>query len=135
MGKPLVQQTCLADGDCSRRHRAKADFDYRYLVAETPRGRIAVGENVERQEELQDIMRGGMQAALLQRWQRLAGLWLAIGGARLRAINEGSRRSGAAVYPSGGNDDLSLLANGINLTTERLERDGADAGPVLQHRP
>ncbi|MEL6691026.1 MAG: HAMP domain-containing sensor histidine kinase, partial [Pseudomonadota bacterium] len=103
--------------------------DFRYLVQSTPHGRIAVGENVERQEELLDILGGGMQSALLATLllTTLAGVWLAINGQRrLRRINEGLAEVGRGRLDTRialkGNDDLSLLADRIDLTVSRLEQ-------------
>ncbi|MEO1704997.1 MAG: HAMP domain-containing sensor histidine kinase [Pseudomonadota bacterium] len=103
--------------------------DYRYLVRTTTLGRIAVGENFERQEELQDILRGGMQLAFLATLllTLIAGVVLALRGQRrLRAINEGLVRVGRGALDTRimlkGEDDLSLLAGRINTTVERLEQ-------------
>ncbi|MCH2076423.1 MAG: HAMP domain-containing histidine kinase [Rhodobacteraceae bacterium] len=107
---------------------SREEPDYRYLVFETAQGRLAVGENVERQEELQQILSGGMQLALLATLclTTLAGVWLAINGQRrLRVINEGLAEVGrgnlATRIQVKGNDDLSLLADRINLTAKRLD--------------
>jgi len=102
--------------------------DMRFLVRATPHGRIRLGENTERQEELREILAAGMQLSLLATLltTALAGLWMArraqarmdvIGGG-LAAVARGDLKTRIALH---GADDLSLLADRINATTARLD--------------
>lgn len=103
--------------------------EMRYLMQTTPHGRILLGENTERQEELQDILAGGMQVTLLVTLlaTMLAGLWMARRGqSRVNTISAGlvSVAQGnldTRIALSGPDDDLSLLAERINTTTDRLD--------------
>lgn len=104
-------------------------IEYRYLVRTTPQGQIRLGENTERQEELRDILAGGMQLTFVGTLMAtaLAGLWLARHGqARLGAINSGLAKIAQGhlntrIKLAGPEDDLTLLANRIDATAERLE--------------
>ncbi|MEM6384172.1 MAG: HAMP domain-containing sensor histidine kinase [Pseudomonadota bacterium] len=108
---------------------APRSIEFRYLVRMSPQGQIRLGENTERQEELRDILAGGMQltffATLIA--SAFAGLWLARRSqARLGAINLGLARIAQGqlntrINLSGPKDDLSLLAKRIDMTAERLE--------------
>lgn len=101
----------------------------RFLLRSTEVGQILLGEDVERQEELRDILAAGMQLSLLATLFStvIAGLLLARRGqSRLNRLNAGLVRvaSGSFDQPIAleGTDDLALLANRIDLTTERLGR-------------
>lgn len=108
---------------------APRSVEFRYLVRTTPQGQIRLGENTERQEELRDILAGGMQLTLLGTLLAtgLAGLWLARRGqARVGQINAGLAKIAQGhletrIVLEGPEDDLSLLAKRINGTAERLE--------------
>lgn len=103
---------------------------YRYLSRTTPYGQITLGENTERQEELRDLMAGGMLVMLTITLlgTLLAGLWMARRGqARLDVINAGlaevaKGRLDRPILLHGPSDDLSLLADRINATTTRLDQ-------------
>lgn len=102
--------------------------EFRYLAQITPYGQIILGENTERQEELRDILAGGIQVTLLGTLLAtiLAGLWMARRGqVRMSAISDGLAQVAKGhldtrISLSGRCDDLSLLADRINTTTERL---------------
>lgn len=108
---------------------APRSIEFRYLVRTTPQGQIRLGENTERQEELRDILAGGMQLTLVGTLlaTALAGLWLAQRGqARLGQINAGLAKIAQGhldtrIALEGPEDDLSLLAKRIDGTAERLE--------------
>lgn len=136
-GQPLP---ALEDGetagfvDASRRdgfetRDAKGtDTEMRYLLRTTAHGRLQLGENTELQEELQDLLAGGMTLSLVATLvvTTLAGLWMARRSqARLNTINTGlaavARGDLTRRITLGGQDDLSLLADRINATTARLE--------------
>lgn len=119
----------LADGFRTIDSESPNSIEYRYLVRTTPQGQIRLGENTERQEELRDILAGGMQLTLVGTLMAtaLAGLWLARRGqARLGAINAGLAKIAQGhletrIKLAGPEDDLTLLANRIDATAERLE--------------
>ncbi|MEM6491558.1 MAG: histidine kinase dimerization/phospho-acceptor domain-containing protein, partial [Pseudomonadota bacterium] len=102
--------------------------DMRFFIQTTPHGRIRLGENTERQEELREILAGGMQLSLLATLlaTALAGLWMArraqarmdVIGRGLAAVARGDLTTRIALR---GADDLSLLADRINATTARLD--------------
>ncbi|MEM1313452.1 MAG: hypothetical protein AAGI51_02790, partial [Pseudomonadota bacterium] len=105
--------------------------EYRYLVHTAPNGaRVIVAESIERQDELLEILRGGLQLALLG--ALLAGgaaglLFSRREQARLDLIGEGlaqvaQGRLDTRIALTGAEDDLHRLAARINETTERLER-------------
>ena len=102
--------------------------EVRYLVRPTSHGRLQLGENTERQEELRDILAGGMQISLAATifLTSLLGLWIARRSQdRLNVVSSGLAKVaqgdlGARIALSG-NDDLSLLADRIDGTTARLE--------------
>lgn len=101
--------------------------DMRFLLRTTDHGRILLGENTERQEELREILAGGMQLSL---WATLvatglAGLWMARRGqSRLNVVSAGLASVAQGRLDTrialAGRDDLSLLADRINATTARL---------------
>ncbi|MEM9349078.1 MAG: HAMP domain-containing sensor histidine kinase [Pseudomonadota bacterium] len=102
--------------------------DFRYFVRSMEFGRIAVGENVERQEELREILAVGMQVALaatLVLTILAGGLLARTGQRRLGQINAGLAQVGQGHLETrislDGHDDLSLLADRINATVARLE--------------
>lgn len=102
--------------------------EMRYLVQTTDHGRVLLGENIERQDELRDILTGGMQLSLLATLMTtcIAGFWMARRAqARLNTINDGLAQvaQGQLDCPIklDGRDDLSLLAERINATTKRLD--------------
>ncbi len=103
--------------------------EFRYLVRTVPQGQIRLGENTERQEELRDILAAGMQLTIVCTLiaTALAGFWLARRGqARLGEINSGLAKIAQGHLSTRINlgsptDDLSLLANRIDATAERLE--------------
>ncbi|GIT93218.1 two-component sensor histidine kinase [Jannaschia pagri] len=100
----------------------------RYLLRTTPQGRLELGEEIERQEELLDILEGGMTASLVATLlaASLAGLWTARRAQRrldkigtgLAAVAQGDLSRRIALD---GADDLGLLALRIDATTARLE--------------
>ena len=102
--------------------------EVRYLVRTTSHGRLQLGENTERQEELRDILAGGMQISLAATifLTSLFGLWSARRCLdRVNAISTGLAKVAqgdlGARITLDGNDDLSLLANRIDSTAARLE--------------
>lgn len=102
--------------------------EMRYLLRSTESGRILLGENTERQEELRDLLAAGMQTSLLATLliTCLAGLWMArLGQARLSTISTGLAEVARGRLDTRialeGQDDLTLLADRINATTARLE--------------
>lgn len=104
------------------------ETEMRYLLRTTEHGRIQIGENTERQEELQDILAGGMQASFLATLLLvcLAGVWMAKRAqARLDTISDGLAQVARGALETrielSGQDDLTQLANRINETTARLE--------------
>lgn len=108
----------------------RRSIEFRYLVATTPFGRIELGENTERQEELRDILATGMQVTLIGTLLAtiLAGLWMARQGqARLTTISDGLARIAQGhldtrIALPGRRDDLSDLSDRIDATAERLEQ-------------
>lgn len=102
---------------------------FRYLAQTTPHGQIVLGENTERQEELLDMLAGGIQFTLLGKLIAaiIFGLWMARRAqTRLNVINEGLAKVAQGLLEtrirvSGPKDDLSLLVERINDTTGRLE--------------
>lgn len=122
----------LIDGDLREgvhsRDAEDSDDEMRYLVRTTTHGRLRLGENTERQEELRDILAGGMQISLLATiiLTSVIGLWMARRSQeRLNAINAGLARVAQGDLTARikliGEDDLSLLADRIDGTTTRLE--------------
>ncbi|MEM7021718.1 MAG: HAMP domain-containing sensor histidine kinase [Pseudomonadota bacterium] len=102
--------------------------DMRYLLQTTEHGRVLLGENIQRQEELRDILAVGMQLSLLATLLAtgVAALWMARRGqARLNVISAGLAEVAQGRLDTritlDGQDDLSLLAKRINATTERLD--------------
>ncbi|MEO0327281.1 MAG: HAMP domain-containing sensor histidine kinase [Pseudomonadota bacterium] len=102
--------------------------DFRYLVKTTNHGRIVLGEDIEQEEILRNIVAGGMQVTLLFTLLAtiIAVLWLAQRGQRrLGVINSGLAKVGQGhldtIIKLEGNDDLSLLAEQINVTTKLLD--------------
>ena len=102
--------------------------DTRFLAQTVPAGQIILGEDVEAQEELGEILATGMELSLLATLLAtvLVGLWMARRGqARLTTLTEGLARvaGGKLNQPIelAGNDDLAVLAERINLTTARLD--------------
>ncbi|GAB5445211.1 sensor histidine kinase [Gymnodinialimonas sp.] len=119
-------QTARAEGFATRNVQP-GNRETRFLLRTTPNGQIVLSEDVERQDELRDIVEAGMQLSLLATLicTILVGLWLARRGqARLNAINDGLARVARGTLDQpivlDGNDDLALLASRINRTTERL---------------
>lgn len=118
------------DGPPEGLHTRDAETDnteMRYLVRTTPHGRIQLGEDTERQEELRDILAAGMQISLAATiiLTSLFGLWIARRSQeRLNDINfvlaQVAQGDLAARVALRGNDDLSLLAARIDATTTRL---------------
>lgn len=121
-----IVQSTRPDG-FDTRNIGPENNETRFLLQTTPQGQILLSEDVERQEELRDILAGGMQLSLLatlvftilvglimaRRWQR-----------RLNAVNSGLASVARGVLDDpilvDGDDDLALLAQRINTTTERL---------------
>ena len=105
-------------------------IEFRYFTSTTPYGRIRLGENTERQEELRDILAAGMQITLVGTLlaTALAGLWMARRGqARLGQINAGLAKIAQGqldtrIALEGRRDDLALLSDRIDATAERLEQ-------------
>lgn len=101
---------------------------FRFLVKTLPNGSVVLGENTERQEEALDYLSAGMQTTLLVTLLVVIpiGLWLAgRSQARVKSINEGLVKVAQGhlhtrIDIEGSRDDLSLVADRINLTTERL---------------
>lgn len=111
-----------------RDHRS-SDMDLRVLIKQTDAGLIQLGEDIERQEEMLEILMAGMQLSLLASLAAagLAATWLARRGQqRLDTISEGlaevARGQLGRRITLDGQDDLSLLAQRINATTERLDQ-------------
>ncbi|SMR82112.1 Signal transduction histidine kinase [Aliiroseovarius halocynthiae] len=104
--------------------------DYRHLLQTTDHGRIIISENVERQDELLDVLLAGLQVALLGSLIAALLTGLLIGRRnqlRLDAISDGLAEVargnlGARINLPDQQDDLSLLANRIDITSQRLER-------------
>ena len=101
--------------------------DMRTLLKTTEHGRVLLGENIERQEELRDILSVGMQLSLVVTLlaTAIAAFWMARRGqARLNIVSTGLAEMAEGRLDSrivlDGQDDLSLLAKRINATTERL---------------
>lgn len=104
------------------------ETEMRYLLRTTPQGRLQLGEDTELQEELRDLLAGGMRTSLAVGLvlTTLAGLWMARRSqARLNTVNAGlaavARGDLGTRITLEGQDDLSLLAERINGTTERLD--------------
>lgn len=102
--------------------------EMRYLVRATSHGRLQLGENTELQDELRDMLAGGMQISLIATLflTSLFGLWMARRSQeRVNTISSGLARVAqgdlGARIALAGNDDLSLLADRIDGTTARLE--------------
>ena len=102
--------------------------EMRYLVRTTSHGRLQLGEDTERQEELRDILAGGMQISLLATLllTSLFGLWIARRSQkRVNAISTGLAKVAQGDLGTrialDGNDDLRLLSDRIDGTTARLE--------------
>ncbi|MEL6962678.1 MAG: ATP-binding protein [Pseudomonadota bacterium] len=102
--------------------------DMRFLLQTTEHGRILLGENTERQQELRDMLAVGMQLSLLATLLAtgVAALWMARRGqARLNVVSDGLAEVAQGRLDRRitleGQDDLSLLATRINATTARLE--------------
>ncbi|MCV6591336.1 MAG: HAMP domain-containing histidine kinase [Silicimonas sp.] len=103
--------------------------DQRLFVQPVAGGRVVVAERVERQEELREVLAGGLQIALFGSILAtvLAALWMARGsqfrldriGAALARVAHGDLAARIDLPDRG--DDLSLLARRIDETTERLE--------------
>ncbi|WP_299934708.1 HAMP domain-containing sensor histidine kinase [uncultured Pelagimonas sp.] len=119
----------LPDGPHNFDPGRQRDAEFRFLVRNTPDGRIIVAENVERHEELREVLAGGMQVSLFGTLiiGMLSGLWLARREQhRLNVIGDGLAqvargRLETRISLPGRPDDLSLLADRINATTARLE--------------
>ncbi|MBX2886752.1 MAG: HAMP domain-containing histidine kinase [Granulosicoccus sp.] len=103
--------------------------DYVLLVRDSPGFRIIAGENVERLEEATDILLVGLLFAIFFSVLAacVAGLWIARRNqARLDRISSGLARVSdgdleSRISLQGPDDDLKLLANRIDATTEQLE--------------
>ena len=102
--------------------------EVRYLVRTASHGRLHLGEDTERQEELREMLAGGMQISLAATifLTSLFGLWIARRSQeRVNAISTGLAKVAqgdlGARITLDGNDDLSLLANRIDSTAARLE--------------
>lgn len=103
--------------------------EFRYLIRTTTIGdKIIISENAERQDELLETLTGGLQVSLLGMLIAglVAGLWLASRGQkRVDLISSGLARVAQGhlktrISLPGRADDLSMLADRINATTERL---------------
>lgn len=103
--------------------------EFRYLIRTTTTGdKIIISENAERQDELLETLTGGLQVSLLGMLIAglVAGLWLASRGQkRVDLISSGLARVAQGhlktrISLPGRADDLSMLADRINATTERL---------------
>ncbi|MEM6507678.1 MAG: HAMP domain-containing sensor histidine kinase [Planctomycetota bacterium] len=105
--------------------------EYRYLVRTLPDGRrLVVSETMERQDELLETLRAGLQVSLfgILLAGSVAGYWvgsraqkrLDLIGDALTRVADGQLDTRIAL--PGPSDDLSHLAERINRTTERLER-------------
>lgn len=105
-----------------------SETEMRYFLRTSPHGRLQLGENTELQEELRDLLAGGMTLSLLATLvvTTLTGIWMAQRSqSRLNTINIGlaavARGNLDARIELDGEDDLSLLASRINDTTAQLE--------------
>ncbi len=103
--------------------------DFRYLVRTTPSGdKILISENMERQDELLEALSWGTRASvfLVLLVGAIAGLLFAIRGQkRLDLISAGlanvaDGQLDTRIVLPGRKDDLSVLSDRINFTTERL---------------
>lgn len=106
-------------------------LDFRYLIHTAPEGsRIIISENAERQDELLETLRAGLQFSLIAVLVAgvLAGLWFARRAQRrLDLIRDGLANVAQGqletrIHLPGRPDDLSILADRINVTTGRLEQ-------------
>lgn len=105
----------------------KYGSDTRYLVRKINDQYVVLGEGIDRQEEVLEILAVGMQISLLFTLlaSLAASLWLAIQGQnRLNQITDGLAKVGRGQLNTpiqiDGDDDLSLLAGQINETANRL---------------
>lgn len=102
--------------------------DLRFLLRDAGDRQILVAETVERQEELLEVLSGGLRSALIASLAAtlLAGLWMARRNqARLDLVNAGLGKVAhgdlqARIRLPDRGDDLSLLADRIDATVERL---------------
>lgn len=101
--------------------------DTRYLVRQIDDRYIVLGEGIDRQEEVLEILAGGMQVSMVFTLLASLGasLWMANRGqARLNQIADGLEKIGRGQLKTpiklSGDDDVSLLANQINDTAKRL---------------
>lgn len=103
--------------------------DFVVLIRQAAGYHIVASENVERLEETTDILLAGLQIALVTSLlaTSVAGFWIARRDqARLDKISAGLARVSQGKLDTritlpGPTDDLSLLANHIDVTTARLE--------------
>ncbi|NRA99190.1 MAG: HAMP domain-containing histidine kinase [Rhodobacteraceae bacterium] len=103
--------------------------DFRYLVRNTAQGQIVLGENVDRQQEVLQILAAGLQITLAASLAAAVVIGLGItvrAQRRMTAITDGLAAVGAGNLNTRidltGGDDLVMLADRINATTARLER-------------
>lgn len=104
--------------------------DYTFLLRTVGDSRILVAENTERLEEVRDLLAGGLQWALAGSLVASLGFGLLIARraqrrldhitAGLAAVAQGQLAT--RIDLPGAKDDLSLLADRINATTERLQQ-------------
>ncbi|SFK75667.1 sensor histidine kinase [Shimia haliotis] len=104
--------------------------DVRYLVQSVDDGQVIVLEDVERQDEVFEVMQNGLQGALII--SLIAALITSLLIARRNQVRLDAIGDGLAKVAHGelstridlpkGNDDLSLLALRIDATTARLEQ-------------
>ncbi|MEM9724262.1 MAG: ATP-binding protein [Pseudomonadota bacterium] len=102
--------------------------EMRYLLRTTAHGRIRLGEDTENEEELREILAGGMVLSLLATLLAATsiGAYLAWRGqARLNVISAGLKDVARGRLDTrialDGQDDLTQLAERINITTARLD--------------
>lgn len=118
------------DGFYEYRSGTPREPDYRFMVYSMPRGQVIATENVERQDEVNELLVEGPFVALVTSLLAtlFTGFWIARRDqARLDAISDGlacvARGDlSARIHLPDKRDDLSLLASRIDATTERLEQ-------------
>lgn len=125
----FVNLAAQEDGYFKWDSNKSSQSDYRYLLRQTQFGRVVISENIERQDELYEVLFLGLQVALLGSLSAalLTALLIARRNqARLDAISAGLAEVArgnlkARIHLPDRKDDLSLLAQRIDATSQRLE--------------
>ena len=130
-GNDLLQQVLLTAplGYSRYDERGPHRPDWQLLVMDTKHGRLLIGEDVERLEEVTEILFNGLLIALTLSFSTamLAALWIARRNqARIDKISQGLEYIAAGqlnehILLAEPQDDLSLLAERINATTKQLQ--------------